>query len=409
MQVDRILGFFGTFALASVSTFVVTSGRYGDVSHPTRLIGAVVVLIALHGVRFLRLWISREVVLNLAFLSYALLTLLWADHVKIAMEILPAFVTFTLVLILFSALTVYHDVRAVLCGIFAGFLAAAAMYSLTTGFPLSYPDDFSYNTIAGMYLFGLFITIVAGAYFRLTVLPLAFSGVLLALLAATTSIKTNLGFALGVVASGLFYFRFSMRNAVRSAVVIALIASGIAYGVTSNQALVDKVQHGFERVSTGFEVLTSREGDTKGIGLEKREGWKREGLKGWFVNPVFGYGIEGFRGDFGITSHSTPIDLLYNSGVIGCGLFYGLLASVAWRLLTARDAHGRSVRARIATFLIAYSFMSLSGIVYSESLLAIIVAVSSGMILRLERTTDSAPKWKKRLFPEPGAPVPKTG
>jgi O-antigen ligase len=155
------------------------------------------------------------------------------------------------------------------------------------------------------------------------------------------------------------------------------------------------VQSGFARISTGVAVLTNREGDSGEIGLGAREKWKNEGLKGWAANPVLGYGVEGFRSDFSITSHSTPIDLLYNSGLIGCTLFYGILASIAWRLLTARDAHRRNLRARVFIFLIAYSFMSLSGNIYYEFLLAIFVGVSSGMILRLEQAA-AGPKHAER-------------
>ncbi len=396
MRLNMAAGFLGTFGLAAVSTCTVLVARYEDVSHPSRVIAILLVLIAVHGMRYLRLWLSREVLLNLAFLSYSLLTLLWTENVKTAIETLPAFTTFTLILILFSALTAYHDLRALLCGMFTGFVAGAGWYSITTGFPLAYPEAFSYNTIAGMYLFGIFVTLVCGAYFRLTILPIAIAVILLALLAATTSIKTNLGVALGLVASGILYFKFSLNHALRNTIVVAAIGSAVVYGVMSNQILTDRVQDGFHRISTGVAVLTNREEDSGAVGLGARENWKNEGLKGWAANPVFGYGVEGFRSDYGITSHSTPIDLLYNSGLIGFTLFYGILASIAWRLLTARDAQRRNLRARVVIFLIAYSFMSLSGNIYYEFLLAIFVAVSSGMVLRLERAAVSGTKHAER-------------
>ena len=392
MRLNLAAGLLGTFTLAAASTFAILVTRYEDASHPTRIIAILLVLIAIHGMRHLRLWFSREVLLNLAFLGYSLLTLLWTENVKAAIETLPAFTTFSLALILFSSLAAYHDARALLCGVFAGFMAAAGLYSLSTGFPFSYPEDFSYNTIAGMYLFGIFITLACGAYFRMTILPIALAIVLLALLAATTSIKTNLGVALGIVGSSILYFKFSLNQVLRNTLVVAAIGSAVVYGVMSNQVLTDRVQDGFARISTGVAVLTNREGDSGGIGLGARENWKNEGLKGWVSNPVFGYGVEGFRSDFGITSHSTPVDLLYNSGLIGCTLFYGILASIAWRLLTARDTQQRNLRARMLIFLIAYSFMSLSGNIYYESLLAIFVGVSSGIMLRLEQTAAAAPK-----------------
>jgi O-antigen ligase len=272
-----------------------------------------------------------------------------------------------------------------LAGMFAGFIAAAILYTLTSGFPFSYPEDFSYNTIASMYLIGLFITLTFGAYIRSTVLPASVGAVLLVLIAATTSIKTNLGIGLGVIGAGLLYFKLSTRGLLKTVAVVAVIGGGIAYGISENPALTERLQTGLARVSTGFAVLTNRESDAGNIGLGNRQGWKREGLKGWIANPVFGNGVEGFRADFGITSHSTPIDLLYNSGLIGFGLFYAIFASIAWRLVTARNAKRRNIRARIAAVLIAYTFISLSGIVYYDQFLSIFVALSAGLMVRLER------------------------
>jgi O-antigen ligase len=255
---------------------------------------------------------------------------------------------------------------------------------LTSGYPLTYPVDFSYNTIASMYISGLFITLVFGAYIRSTVLPLAVGAVLLLLIAATTSIKSNLGIALGIMGASVLYFKLSARDLIKSLIVLAVLGTAIGYAVSSNPALTEKVQNGFARVSTGLLVLTNREGDSGGIGLGTRQGWQREGLKGWAANPVFGNGVEGFRADFGITSHSTPIDLLYNTGLIGLGLFYAMLASIAWRLATARNPPRRGLRARIAMFLITYTFISLSGIIYYDQFLYIFIALSSGLLMRLQ-------------------------
>lgn len=404
-QPNRMAGLIGSFTIVSIATFLITVIRYADVSHPTRFTAALLALLVIHSLRYLRLWLGREILMNFAFLGYALLSLSWTQNLNAAMITMPSLVNFTLVLILFGSFAAYHDIRALLAGMFVGCMAGAAFYSLTTGFPFKYPEDFSYNTIAGMYLFALFITLIFGAYFRVTALPLALAVVLLALIAATTSIKTNLGVVLGIGGSGVLYFKLSLRNAVRNIMIIAVLASGVVYGVMSNEALLERVQHGYDRVSLGLAVLTNREGDSGSIGLATRQGWKNEGLKGWFTNPVFGYGVEGFRATFGITSHSTPIDLLYNSGLIGCSLFYAMFASVAWRLLGARNPHWRGVRARIATILITYSFISLSGLIYYEPLVAIFVAVSSALIWRLDITANGESTSKEHMAADPGASI----
>jgi O-antigen ligase len=374
-----------TFVLAALATYLVISNVYGDLSHPGLMAAELLLLLAAHALGHLRLWVSRELLLNIAFLGYCALSLAWTENTRLALTTVPAIINCALVLILFSALAAYHDLRALLAGMVAGFLAAAAMYTVTSGFPFSYPDDFSYNSIAAMYLSGLFIIALFGAYMRMRVLPLVASAVLLLLIAATTSIKTNLGTALGIVAAGVLYFRRSVKSIVTAMLVVAAIAVGIAYGISSNPALAERLQHGLGRVSLGVAVLTNREADSGTTGLGNRKGWEKGGLRGWAATPVFGNGVEAFRADFGTTSHSTPIDLLYNSGLIGAGLFYGMFVSIVWRLLMARNRERRAVRARIAAALIAYLFISLSGLIYYDEFVSIFVALSSGLLMRTER------------------------
>jgi O-antigen ligase len=403
MTVNRLFGLLASFLLAAAATFAVTANVYWDTNHPGRIVMALLVCILIHGLRYFRLWLSREIFLSLAFLGYSLLSLTWTADMHTATPTLPSLFTFTLVLILFSALVAYHDLKAILAGMLAGSLAAAVLYTMISGYPFSYPEDFSYNTIAGLYLSGLAITLLFGAYAGLRVLPVALGTVLLTLIATTTSIKTNLGVAIGFIGAGVLYFNLTIKQAIRDVVVLAIFAGCVAYGVSSNQALIDRVQSGYARVSTGVAVLTNRESDAGNIGLETREGWKSAGLKGWYTNPVFGYGVEAFRADFGITSHSTPIDLLYNSGLIGCSLFYSLSASIAWRLLKARNPNRRGLRGRIAMFVIAYGFISLSGLQYYDTFLAIFLSLGSGLLVRTERSAAPESPPLERLIGNAGA------
>ena len=392
MRVATFLGLGSTFGVSAAATFAVTSSVYGDLSHPTRTTLILLGLLLLHALRYLRLWVSREVLLELGFLGYAILTLAWTENINAAVPTLPSMFNFVLILVLFSSLAAYHHIAALLTGALLGFAASAVMYTLTTGFPFSYPDDFSYNTMADFYLIGLFLTVLWGAYRRRALLVSPMAVALVLLVAATTSIKTNLGIALGTLGAAVLYFRPSARQLLGMVVVVAVLAGAAGYGVARYPTLLDRVQAGVGRVSIGFDVLTNRAGDSGKTGLGNREGWTREGLKGWAATPVFGHGVEAFRADFGITSHSTPIDLLYNAGVIGCGLFYAILASVAWRVAIARDRRWRAVRACIVACLITYSFMSLSGILYYDPFVAIFVGLATGLAARLERHVAIAPE-----------------
>jgi hypothetical protein len=405
MRVARALGLFHSFVVAASATLAVTINEFGDESHPTRFTAWLLAIIGLHGMRYMRLWIGREIALILGFVSYSLLSLVWTIDMHTATKTLPVLANSVLTLILFGALVAYHNLGALLAGMFCGFLVAAAVYTWTSRFPFSYPEDFSYNTIAGMYLFGLFVTVIFSSYMRLRILPIAVGPVLLVLIAATTSIKTNLGIVAGIAVATLLYFKISIREIIRTAVFLAIFAGAIVYGVKNNPALTERVQHGYDRISTGLAVLTHREGDSGATGLGNRQGWTKEGLKGWANSPVFGHGVEAFRADHGITSHSTPIDLLYNAGLIGCGLFYGAFASLAWRLLHARNRQMRGLRARITACLVAYLFISISGLIYYEPFVAIFLALSAGLLMRLERGSVRSVDWRELPVGDPGGSV----
>src|SRR5262249_50970112 len=150
---------------------------------------------------------TREFTLYGVLFCYAFVSLLWAPNALVAMNTLIPALNFLLILVLFGSLLSFHDLRAVLLGILCGFLLGSALYTFTEGFPFVYPDGFSYNAIAGMYLFGLIMTLVWGWHSRWRLLTLPIALILLMHIAATTSIKTNLGVLLGTGAAAVVYFR----------------------------------------------------------------------------------------------------------------------------------------------------------------------------------------------------------
>jgi len=239
-----------------------------------------------------------------------------------------------------------------------------------------------------MYLFGLFMTAAYGWYQRSRIWPILIGMVLMLLIAATTSIKTNLGVLLGAVMAALWSFRYSMRAIGRNAILGLVFVGAIAYAVTSNQDLRDRVEAGYVRVSMGADVLVAREDKTGGAGLGNRENWTKRGIEGWMANPVFGEGVEAFRGDFHYTSHSTVVDLLYNTGLIGFVLFYASLGSVGLRLFQSQDPRARSPRALIFGALTCYGFISLSGTMYYDVFLAAVMAISTALVIQPESEAE---------------------
>ena len=342
----------------------------------------------------LRPWLllTRELGLYTVFTAYMFITLIWAPSASIAMNTLLPALDFMLLLLLCGSLVAFHDLKEVVMGALGGFLVGALVYTRATGFPFVYPPGFSYNAIASMYLLGLFMTLVFAWYTRWKVIPLLTALVILVLIAATTSIKTNLGIALGAGATALFYTRSFLRIFWRNFLLLSIVGSALIFAIISNQALLERVQFGLDRVSRGVEILQRREDAARDTSYADRADWKNLGIKGWTRSPLFGNGVEAFRSDIGITSHSTPIDLLYNTGVIGLIAFYAIFMSIALRLLHARSSDLGSLPPLIFAGLVCYAFITLSGTMHYNSFMAIFFAVSGGLLWRSALRPLRAPR-----------------
>ena len=383
-KLQRVILALYTIVLSAAAAiepmYAATSEKY----NPVRQGAVLLVLILLH--LLVRPWLlfTRELMLYVIFTAYMWLTLIWAPSVDAALNTLLPAVDFILMSLLFGSLIAFHNLRAVVTGALGGVVIGAAAYTVTTGFPFHYPDDMSYNAIAGMYLMALFITLIYGWYTRARLVPVMIGLVLMVHIAATTSIKTNLGVALGVTSASIIYVGSFLRILRRNLVLLIIFAVVIVYAVISNAELLDNVGSGIDRVSRGVEILQQREDMEGHTSFGERADWEARGIKGWIRSPLFGNGVEAFRSDYGITSHSTPIDLLYNFGVVGLVLFYGLFASILWRLMTLRNRSVGSLPALIFGGLVCYGFITLSGTVHYNAFFAVFFAISFGLLWRFE-------------------------
>jgi hypothetical protein len=385
MGINRAFGLFISAALAAAATVVLMESVIIDDFNPLRLLTAIGILILLHALRFPRLLFCREAALYAVFLGYMSVSLLWTPNAELGLNTLIPALDFLLILILFGSLVTYHDPAAVLVGSFSGFVIAAVAYTRHEEFPFVWPEGFSYNAMAGMYLFGLLMTLLVGWYMRWRIVPLAAGSILVFLVAATTSIKTNLGLLIGVTTAALIYFRHFMTVLRRTAIVLAILGGAVVYAVTTNDVLQERMEGAFYRLSLGIGVLSQRP-DTEvkgaGLGLQKRVSWKDQGIKGWLASPLLGLGVEGFRSDYGITSHSTPVDLLYNFGLIGLIMFYALFASITWRLWRARGTGLQGLCALMLAAVVCYGFMTISGTLYYNAFIAAFLGSSVALLMR---------------------------
>lgn len=376
------LGRLGSFGLSAAMACAIAVEAY-QLAFNSAWVGVVLAgLLLLHVIRFGKVMVFRETLIYAGFLGYMLIQLAWTSDRLLAMNtILPA-ANFVIVLVLGGSLAVFHDLRAVIAGALCGFLAGAAGYTMLSGFPLRYPEGFSYNAIAVMYLYGLILTLLWAALAERKLPALALAAVIMAHIVATTSIKTNLGIVLGALVAGTIHLAQVSKLLWRNAALIMVLGAAIAIAVASNDAAMAQVSRGAARISLGIEILQARENLPGYSSFERRANWQREGLKGWLQNPVFGHGVESFRARYGITSHSSHVDLMYNSGLIGIVLFYGVFGSLFLRLYRARHDGLREARMIVLASAACFLFMSFSGTIQYILPLAAFFAFAIGILKR---------------------------
>jgi hypothetical protein len=366
--------------LAGCAAAAVAMSAYSDDLRATRLGVTIGMLLGLHLLWRRKFFWCREFTIYAGLFAYMLLALAWTHDTELALNTLVPAANVILIAVLFGSMIRFYDRVLVLGAAVSGFACAAAYYTLTRGFPFSYPVEFSYNAIAAMYLSGLFLTLMLSCFSR-SVLPfLALAAIFVVHIVATTSIKTNLGIALGLVCAAMMYSRHFGRLLRRRLPVLILALAVVPYVIATNEGILDTMQRGVHRVMIGIEVLQARDDQPGYTSYEERANWRELGIEGWKQNPLFGHGTEAFREANGITSHSTPIDLMYNFGLIGLLLFYSLFASLGLRLLSLDGPRASNWRSLIVGGLVCYAFISLSGTVHYNAFLAVFIGVSAALL-----------------------------
>lgn len=381
------------FLSAATSVALVINTAFFEAFTSSRLLIVLVFLLALHVAGCSRLLFSREFAMYAAFVGYMFIQLFWTPDVLLALNTLFPAVNFVLITVLLGSLVAFRNTRAVITGALVGFWIGAASYTYLEGFPLVIPDSLSYNAVAGMYLYGLFLTTIYAWNTRRRFLPLLSALLLMVHIIATTSLKTNFGILLGLAGASIVYSKVVLLFFRRVLIVFAVGCGVIVYAILSNETVLDRFQYAMARASIGLQVLQTRENVAGYSGFDERSFWLKEGLQAWFTNPLFGHGVEAFRFRYGITSHSTPVDLLYNNGLIGILLFFGMFASLTFRLIAERD---RTLACIVLAGVICQVFISLSGTLFYQTFVAAFVAISAAL-LKLSTNEESILRSKERL------------
>jgi len=371
----------GAFA-GIVSYVMVLNAAFYEAVTASHVLVTVVPVLMLYMLICPRVLFPLEAKLYAAFFIYGCISTLWAPDLLLAMNSLEPMLNFLLLLILFSSLVSEYPPRAVITGALLGFLAGGLTFTAVIGFPFYVPPGFSYNGVAVMYLYGVFLAVTLGATSAHQLLPLLMALLAMLHVAATTSIKTNFGVLLGAGVAALFHLRDFGALIRRHAFLLVAVIAALTYWVVSTPSMIERLKYGMLRMSVGIQVLQAREDVDGYVGFGERIDWARDAYNQFLQNPLFGEGVEAFRFTHGITSHSTVVDLAYNMGALGIVLFYAVFASVLWRTRAPALRQHRPLRAVVIATVVCYLFVSLSGTFFYNTFTAASLGICVAMLRR---------------------------
>jgi hypothetical protein len=382
-MINRInIGWFGSYLQVAITMIALIMNIIFEYFHSARLGVFLVVSLFLHMLRYSRFVVYREGIIYITFVGYMFVSILWTENVELATNTLDPALNCILIYILFSAFVAFHDLNAVLLGGLSGFLIGAIFYTLSQGFPFVEPEVFSYNSIAGIYFIGLYLILLYGWHKGSKVLVTALSFIVILHIVATASIKFNLGIPTAALVTSIVYHR-QFLAIFRKYITVFIVLVGIfIFAANFSESINDKIQKGLIRIELGYNVIKIG-GDLPGYGgADERIDWAQKGIEGWLKYPLLGNGVEAFRNDIGITSHSGPIDLLYNSGLFGFSLFYAIFISMFFRLYKTRNLVPKSLSMLIFAALIYYVFIQFTAPLHSYSFFAVFISLSAALITK---------------------------
>lgn len=165
---------------------------------------------------------------------------------------------------------------------------------------------------------------------------------------------------------------------------IARIVAGVIFGLGAAAFAIYKMQSSayWQRLEELFYGLKGEEsGDAS---FDTREEMIFSGIDLWLSSPLWGHGNEAFRvmSGFGTYSHSTPVELLSNYGIVGFVCYYLFYVQVFKRaraLARSQNHHLSVAGAWVILSLTCLTLWSLAAVCYYEKAVALLLASLVGL------------------------------
>lgn len=215
------------------------------------------------------------------------------------------------------------------------------------------------------------------AWVRVTVMALSVMLAAQQVLAVTGSRK---GMLMLVIISAGLYFLFTKARFDIFRLIPAFIFGTAALAYIGNKIMTGTYMERFIGMFYGLKGEYSGEAS-----FDVRAQMFFNGIDLWFQSPIFGNGNEAFRikGGFGTYSHSNPVELLCNYGVIGLFSYHYFLYIIFFSVLCLfRSIHDYLRVSAIWGFLTltCIVFWSLFAVCYYERTIGMVLAVVLGLV-----------------------------
>ena len=338
---------------------------------PHLLIGLMLLGLVLRSIKVpLRLRWDAVVPLSVAFVAYALASVLWAtdqsaalvSSVGLVVDMLGAFLIWAALQNGVSALVVAYSASA------AAVVQAGVALAQYIGSGEARAEGLTGNANS------LAIQLSLTAFLLLLLLPkerwaqlLALALIVIATVTTGTRKLVFVWFSYIVLllrdVSPMF-----RRPSVGTAFVLLLAPVAVWASLTFGSTLLSPLEE--------VTVIQRIEGTFEGRETTKRSGLMEDALVVWWQKPVFGHGIDQFRiaGSYTTYSHNNYTEVLANFGVVGLVLYYGIFLVLFARAVVGA-ARGSQTGGVILGILVSVLLMDVARVSYSSRMTWIFVMI----------------------------------
>lgn len=318
-------------------------------------------------------YISRELVFYLLFMIFSFLSFFWSIEPVytqiISIRILFIFLSLLIIFDIakkYEILDIFFAALCIITVINVMLFLKLIPWNIETYFPSTnrfMGTTENPNILSSAMFVSIFIsTIYIHKHKKRTLLFIGYLNVILSyFLILLTLSRTALVVSLGLILL-LFVETLQYKDRRKYVYFFTVIMLVISLFFVDFSLLLEKIYAAIDRISYIFEALS---GNRVEHSADERIELVAGALQRFSENPIFGTGMDTVKQYLGVYAHNNYAELLANSGLIGCCIYYLIYFST---LLKAFDVKDRWIRYYILIFVFSLFAYDLGAVSYYDKL-----------------------------------------